>query len=121
MYDAAAVFENSQKLWREYGCQDWVTEQATEHYDWWAWTAKCSGGAVAGAAVGGLLAGPVGAAAGAALAGGGVYGASVSEAEPAPPPLPVLPVPDETDRWSDVASSDEEGDVDSVHMSMLRC
>ena len=70
---------------------------------------------VAGAAVGGLLAGPVGAAAGAALAGGGVYGASVSEAEPAPPPLPVLPVPDETDRWSDVASSDEEVDVDSVH------
>ena len=121
VYDAAAVFENSQKLWREYGCQDWVTEQATEHYDWWAWTAKCSGGAVAGAAVGGLLAGPVGAAAGAALAGGGVYGASVSEAEPAPPPLPVLPVPDETDRWSDVASSDEEGDVDSVHKSMLRC
>ena len=48
--------------------------------------------------------------------GGGVYGASVSEAEPAPPPLPVLPVPDETDRWSDVASSDEEGDVDdTVH------
>ena len=116
VYDAAAVFENSQKLWREYGCQDWVTEQATEHYDWWAWTAKCSGGAVAGAAVGGLLAGPVGAAAGAALAGGGVYGASVSEAEPAPPPLPVLPVPDETDRWSDVASSDEEEDVDdTVH------
>ena len=34
VYDAAAVFENSQKLWREYGCQDWVTEQATEHYDW---------------------------------------------------------------------------------------
>ena len=63
----------------------------------------------------------VGEAAGAALAGGGVYGASVSEAEPAPPPLPVLPVPDETDRWSDVASSDEEGDVDSVHKSMLRC
>ena len=87
VYDAAAVFENSQKLWREYGCQDWVTEQATGT-DWWAWTAKCSGGAVAGAAVGGLLAGPVGAAAGAALAGGVVYGAGVP-AEPAPPPLPV--------------------------------
>lgn len=109
VYDAAAVLENSHRLWREYGCQDWVAEQATEHYDWWAWTAKFSGGAVAGAAVGGLLAGPVGAAAGGALAGGGVYGAGVvSEAEPAPPPLPRLPPPAETDGWSDVASSDEE-------------
>ena len=72
-----------------------------------------SGGAAAGAVAGGLLGGPLGAAAGAALLGGGVHTTNaVLEMEDEPPPLPELPripPPAETDRWSDVDTSDDEG------------